>query len=77
MKLSQRLTQQDGMIDMCPLYLPPSADGKKAHICWLSLQHDADSCDLFFACLLTLMTITGATLMRQNIHLRFTNRKKQ
>lgn len=23
MKLSQRLTQQDGMIDSCPLYLPP------------------------------------------------------
>lgn len=36
MKLSQCLTQQDGMIDMCPLYLPPSADGEKAHIRWLS-----------------------------------------
>lgn len=66
MKLSQRLTQQDGMTDSCPLYLPPSADGEIAHIRWLSLQHDRDSCAiLLFASLLTHMTIT---LIRKNIH---------
>lgn len=76
MKLSQLLTQQDGVIDSCPLYLPPNVDGENAHIRWLSWQRDTDSGDISFACVLAHMTITGAMLIRVNIHLRFWDRKK-
>lgn len=45
-KLSQRLTQQGGLIDSCPLYPPPNVDGENAHIRWLSWQLDTDLCHL-------------------------------